>query len=601
MVEMASEPKTRSQVECATALFEHLKDHPTDVNRPAPELAEQFGLSASFVHEVITNTNSMASWELDRPLTPRRKFDLHKKVGKFVSSGFLRAIGNPVLFVTVTTIIGGGAVAIADAVIPNRTFIFGAVPLQAVLASSIIILTLVSHLASFFISRRIRSALQASLVIWVLIAILIAIGMILSNPTDSVSERATGAVFGILAALFIVSGYAIAGVIAAILGGWARAKSIEKQEASMSRQEMLERYFELRSRLERGGTRQRVTTFLKDSKLARFFRRSPAVIASAIFAASSLLADLADNALGTRGLVDNSGATASFSISSVVGLTIALLLLAVRAVTYVGVGLFSRTIVAALGASLLASAVDYAIDFVVQWHPSETLRSPTFVIVAVLPALVGMIISGFAAIAVEVQRRNVRQASLDENDSATVLAEMLRIQWRLADRANSTCILVIDAAKSSQMKANADPLIVEYSFRQYQEWIAETIKSFEGKVHFTAGDGAVVAFPTCENAFRAARRLQSVIADFNRSRNRLELPFRVRIGLHVGRVAGAVDDVQFTEVIDIAAHIEAVATVGGIAVSEAVALSLPEFEFIPIAQVVDGQRVFLARSPTEEG
>ena len=114
-----------------------------------------------------------------------------------------------------------------------------------------------------------------------------------------------------------------------------------------------------------------------------------------------------------------------------------------------------------------------------------------------------------------------------------------------------------------------------------------------------AGDGAVVAFPDSPRAMGAARRLQTDVGRFNATLNRLPKPFRLRLGLHAGRVAGHLDDVQFTEVIDIAAHVESIAPVGGIAATAAVVTALGEEGFLPLAREVDGQAVSIALVPTE--
>jgi class 3 adenylate cyclase len=203
-----------------------------------------------------------------------------------------------------------------------------------------------------------------------------------------------------------------------------------------------------------------------------------------------------------------------------------------------------------------------------------------------------------AAVGADLQRKASRQRNLQRNDPATVLAEMVRIQLRLAQHGGSVCVLVVDAVKSAAMKANADPLAVEYSFREYQEWIEAVSEKYQGQVHSTAGDGAVVAFPNCELAFDAARMIQSDLARINQEVNRLAHPFRLRVGLHVGQVVGNLDEVEFTEVIDIAAHLQDAAPIAGIAVTDDVAACLLEELFIPLAEVIDGHRVLLALNPT---
>jgi class 3 adenylate cyclase len=197
-----------------------------------------------------------------------------------------------------------------------------------------------------------------------------------------------------------------------------------------------------------------------------------------------------------------------------------------------------------------------------------------------------------------VEERAARERRLRHNDPAALLAEMLDIQYMLTPTTSEVCILVVDAARSAEMKAAADPFVVEYSFREYQRLVQDISERFGGTVHSTAGDGAVVAFPSCSEAFAAAKRIQTDVEDFNRETNRLRSPFRLRIGLHVGRVAGELEKIQFTEVIDIAAHVQAVAPVGGIAMTQLVAEQLEGEPAVQLKDTVDGHTVMLVLNPT---
>jgi class 3 adenylate cyclase len=214
-----------------------------------------------------------------------------------------------------------------------------------------------------------------------------------------------------------------------------------------------------------------------------------------------------------------------------------------------------------------------------------------------LVILSGVSLAGFLGLVV--QNRAAKELSLQRNDQATLLAEMVRIQWKLSNEAAAVCVLVVDAAKSSEMKASADPLAVEYVFREYQEWIENICRAREGRVHSTAGDGAVVAFNTCGLALSAAKRIQTELFQFNKDVNRLQHPFKLRIGLHTGEIIGDINEVQFTEVIDIAAHIESACPIGGIAVTDDVVARLPDEQFENLGVSVDGHSVYLVANPSE--
>ena len=108
----------------------------------------------------------------------------------------------------------------------------------------------------------------------------------------------------------------------------------------------------------------------------------------------------------------------------------------------------------------------------------------------------------------------------------------------------------------------------------------------------------MAAFDDAQAAFLAARTIQSRVADFNAHVSRLKDPFRLRIGIHCGEVSGNLDEVEFTAVLDIAAHVEAASQVGGIAVTESVVDQLEGHRFVELPDPIDDQRVFVAMNPT---
>jgi class 3 adenylate cyclase len=224
---------------------------------------------------------------------------------------------------------------------------------------------------------------------------------------------------------------------------------------------------------------------------------------------------------------------------------------------------------------------------------SSSLALNNVILMVCLAAIVGAV--AFAGSRVE--SRAARERSLHRDDPAALLAEVVRIQWKLQVQTAEVCVLVVDVSRSSEMKAGADPLKAEYSFREFQKFVEEACSASGGRIHSTAGDGAVVAFDCCAFALSAAKRLQSGLADFNAKRNRIDAPFRVRVGIHKGAVAGDLDKIMFTEVIDIAAHVQGKAPVGGIAISECVLEELPDEPVAPLKEPVDGFNVFFVLDP----
>lgn len=197
----------------------------------------------------------------------------------------------------------------------------------------------------------------------------------------------------------------------------------------------------------------------------------------------------------------------------------------------------------------------------------------------------------FGLFAFHIQTQIRRKNLIFEENPVALAAEILDLEWRLRPANTKVCVMVVDAAKSAMMKAEADPFEAEWSFREYQNFLAKIAGEFLGEVHATMGDGAVIGFPTASHAFQAAVRTQQEIPHFNQMVNRLKHPFRLRVGLHQGEVQGDLGEVQFTDVIDIAAHIEGASVIGGIAFSEPIRAELTDVFSEPAGEV-DGFSIF---------
>jgi class 3 adenylate cyclase len=206
------------------------------------------------------------------------------------------------------------------------------------------------------------------------------------------------------------------------------------------------------------------------------------------------------------------------------------------------------------------------------------------------------LLSGIGALAGSVAAQGARGRHVRElramGNAASAIAEVIRIQWRMEAVPSNVCVMSVDVAGSSKMKMGAAPLLAEYSFREYQRYVAEIVEAHQGRIHSTAGDGVVAAFDSCRKACAAAREIQRGMFRFNNESNRLRTPFRLRIGLHMDSVAGDLRNVEFSRVIDVAAHVESVAPVGGIAVTEPVAKRLLGERLEPAPAPVDGIAVY---------
>lgn len=160
-----------------------------------------------------------------------------------------------------------------------------------------------------------------------------------------------------------------------------------------------------------------------------------------------------------------------------------------------------------------------------------------------------------------------------------LLRQLVNIQDRLRTGEQSATYVSVDVVGSTQIKAQSDPLSVEFTFNEYYLFLEMVAKRFQGRVHSTAGDGAILAFDHPQQAFAASRNLQTGIIELNTFRNKTGVPLALRVGLHTGTVvapqAGDLTSLNFAHVIDVAAHLQKVCPTGGIVVSDAAAIHLP--------------------------
>jgi class 3 adenylate cyclase len=120
---------------------------------------------------------------------------------------------------------------------------------------------------------------------------------------------------------------------------------------------------------------------------------------------------------------------------------------------------------------------------------------------------------------------------------AQLLDTLFALQQTLENQKQPCAFLSVDVVDSSEMKRLAPDLAVEYSFRQFHQWVEEVVRAEGGELQSAAGDGVMCVFPTNGAALRTARRLQEGIGVFNTARNRLSTPFRIRCGASAGAVA----------------------------------------------------------------
>lgn len=159
-----------------------------------------------------------------------------------------------------------------------------------------------------------------------------------------------------------------------------------------------------------------------------------------------------------------------------------------------------------------------------------------------------------------------------------LLRQLVDLQDKLRVGEQSMTFLSLDIVGSTKMKANADPLSVEFTFTEYHQFVDVITRKYGGRVHSTAGDGVTCAFPHPQQAFGAAKNVQTGLVELNTFRNKLGTPIVLRAGIHTGSVNAPTEDIKsvnFAHVIDVAAHLQHCCPPGGIAVSEEAVKLLP--------------------------
>ncbi|MBL8086505.1 MAG: hypothetical protein JNM85_00360 [Chthonomonas sp.] len=550
-------------------LVTHLRQNPQERNRKPAELARQFDLPEDFVRDMLSSLPQQLGAIRSTPVAPPSA-----TLGWIINL-WRRLTHNPVKFVALTTLIVLAVSAIGDIlkavhvtspwwVIALRIFVgFGTIGLQFL---------------CIFRHGMVRHAVYAALTF---AAIYSLDGFIAINPFRFNFWE------GMIVFFILGPMYAFIAVPTAVLGGYQRVRNDERAKASMTRQESLERLFQLRTKLQES---PEVQAAAPTSGL-RGFLAAASRQAVQITIGSAVTLQIASAVVGL--ILDPEGRVLRPRAGEVNPVAFVMLGLAfLTIVVHFFIGFIAGNPKRALLLALLFTGVGLTIQFI-PIGPYSFYRVPhSQQINGLVSAVFMALISMAGALAALIESNAAKQRRLKENDPSVVLAEILEIEWKLRPQSQHVCVMVVDAARSSVMKSNADPFEAEWSFREYQVFLDRVAARFLGSVQSTAGDGAIIEFPSSDSAMQAARAIQSEIAIFNAHVNRLKAPFELRIGLHAGEIQGALRQVEFTEVIDIAAHVEAACPLGGIAVTEPVKADLPSVVFDSLDRIVDGFPVY---------
>ena len=133
-------------------------------------------------------------------------------------------------------------------------------------------------------------------------------------------------------------------------------------------------------------------------------------------------------------------------------------------------------------------------------------------------------------------------------------------------------ILFSDIAGFTQLTAGDEEKAVRLLDKQ-RKLFQPVVKEFDGEWLKEIGDGLLLSFSSTKNAINCALKFQEIASEID--------DLNIRIGVHQGDIIISDHDVLGDDV-NIAARIEPISAIGGIAVSEKVVMDLmssPEFTF----------------------
>lgn len=166
-----------------------------------------------------------------------------------------------------------------------------------------------------------------------------------------------------------------------------------------------------------------------------------------------------------------------------------------------------------------------------------------------------------------------------ERREAMSLSESMTMQKDLQDYIQKKFIkeitaLDLDVAGSAILKQGTDPAEVTAAFTAFWKFADLAMLSKGARLLNRAGDGAIYLFGDPNKAMVAAKEfLRNLNTQFNSKKNTLKSPFLVRIGLHHGVMMA--DEAKpggdvFSQVLDIAGHLQKASEPGEILISQTV-------------------------------
>lgn len=524
-------------------LIRRLRAEPDLRTRPRADLAREFGTDERVVDAVLAGLVESREPRARR-VAPPRSFAAFAAVGRVVG----RILDAP----AATTV---GATVLVVILLEGRRM------LPAGLDPRVVLGVLFGGLVLVYVAVALRAARFAAVWPAVVCAGLVPAWFVLKGKDPSPAA----AVVAAFACAMIM-----AGILApvAVLGAFFRMRTERAARRSLTRSQKLERVLEIQRRLEDAPPIPPPDPW---SRGVRWVRDRWPVYAFL----SSLI--LSSAVIGFLAAVDPTGSVLDSKPGQVpnLGVSLGVMVLSVLGMANQGLIGWSRPDPKRLWLGVLLCLLGNSLPGLVslvpgfewlRYGPSARFRDgdPRALVGFGLTIVVILAASLVATIA-ETRRRWRQQ---ERGEPEALVAELLELEGELQLAGRPTAVLAVDVAGSTDMKRGADPVAVEWCFREYHRRLEEVARPQGGRVVSTAGDGAILSFAEPDSALRAAKAADRAMAEFNASGNRLEHPFRLRFGLHFGVAPEDLAEVQISRLIDVAAHLEGIAPVGGLAMSE---------------------------------
>lgn len=227
--------------------------------------------------------------------------------------------------------------------------------------------------------------------------------------------------------------------------------------------------------------------------------------------------------------------------------------------------------------TLFAFVYQPLVPLLVMWHIAATKVGSMPPIVLPLFVAIGGVIG---LLAHELVSKNRQTLGLHDptEERKKLIQQLVEIQDKLNSDEQFVTFLSVDVVGSTAMKTESNALAVEYTFNEYHRYVENVTTKYGGKIHSTAGDGVTCVFDNAAGGLAAAKAILGGLFEFNAFRNRVGKDIQLRAGLHTGPVLAPGRDatsVNFSHVIDVAAHMQKAAPIGGLLVSAETAKGCP--------------------------